>query len=522
MTPLLLLQQALRMRGIKYDPDQPRDDHGRWTDGGGESGGNSIDINSDEFKDWFKGSVVTDNDGSPLEVYHGTGKDGIIGELDRNRLGENTDTNDAHPEITATAYIGFWFNSGEITESGPYEKYERAYLSIKNPLEFEDGEALAYELKDVIPSKFDDWSEVREAVASWVQEQRKEGFDGVIINNDIEFGGSSYIIFQPEQVKFTAHSIDKSYRRTRKAIAATPQTLRQRKAQKVSVSSIPAIDRIANRLEPQLRKRFLAAVQASKDRVDIEALARAVQSGNVSQAALAARLNEWPEKYGGLAIDLRAGFLAGGQYAYELLEGSSYNLRFDLINPYAVSYAQRKLPQIVQAHVDDAKQIIRDIITEAVSGKYTAQTAAMEIRNHIGLTDRYSLAVVKYREELASNGITGEKLDGKAERYAAKLLRARAKTIARTEIIQSQVAGRRALWNEAANTGIFDRHTAKRKWNTHEDERTCPLCMAIDGQEIPFNGVYTHPDLGNVNIFGEVLNGPTLHPNCRCSEDLIL
>lgn len=294
------------------------------------------------------------------------------------------------------------------------------------------------------------------------------------------------------------------------------QALRQKAA------STPAIERIANRLEPQLRKRFLAAVQASKDRVDIEALARAVQSGNVSQAALAARLNEWPEKYGGLAIDLRAGFLAGGQYAYELLEGSSYNLRFDLINPYAVSYAQRKLPQIVQAHVDDAKQIIRDIITEAVSGKYTAQTAAMEIRNHIGLTDRYSRAVVKYREELASNGITGEKLDGKAERYAAKLLRARAKTIARTEIIQSQVAGRRALWNEAANNGLFDRHTAKRKWNTHEDERTCPLCMAIDGQEIPFNGVYTHPDLGNVNIFGEVLNGPTLHPNCRCSEDLIL
>lgn len=301
----------------------------------------------------------------------------------------------------------------------------------------------------------------------------------------------------------------------------TPLLLLQQ-AIRQKAASTTAIDRIANRLEPQLRKRFLAAVQASKDRVDIEALARAVQTGNVSQAALAARLNEWPEKYGELAIDLRAGFLAGGQYAYELLEGSSYNLRFDLVNPYSVSYAQRKLPQIVQAHVEDAKQIIRDIITEAVSGKYTAQTAAQEIRNHIGLTDRYSRAVVKYREELAGEGITGEKLDGKVERYAAKLLRSRAKTIARTEIIQAQVAGQRALWNEAANTGVFDRHTARRKWVTHEDERTCELCMALDGQEVPFNGVYTHPELGNVNIFGDVLNGPTLHPNCRCSEDLIL
>lgn len=286
--------------------------------------------------------------------------------------------------------------------------------------------------------------------------------------------------------------------------------------------STPAIDRIANRLSPQLRKRFLAAVQASKDRVDLEMLARAVQAGNVPQAQLAVRLGEWPEKYGELAIDLRAGFLAGGQYAYELLEGSSYNLRFDLINPYAVNYAQRKLPQIVQAYVDDAKAMIRDIITEAVSGKYTAQTAAQEIRNHIGLTDRYSRAVVKYREELAGEGITGEKLGGKVERYAAKLLRSRAKTIARTEIIQAQVAGQRALWNEGANHGVFNRNTTKLRWNTHEDERTCEFCLAMDGQEIPFGGAYAHPERGNVNVFGDMLMPGNAHPNCRCGEDLIL
>ena len=307
----------------------------------------------------------------------------------------------------------------------------------------------------------------------------------------------------------------------------TPLLLLQQ-AIKQKAAATSAIERIANRLEPQLRKRFLAAVQASKDRVDLEALARAVQAGNVPQAQLAARLAEWPEKYGELAIDIRAGFLAGGHYAYELLEGASYNLRFDMINPYASSYAQRKLPQIVQSYVNDAKAIIRDIITEAVSGKYTAQTAAKEIRKRIGLTDRYNRAVEKYREELAGEGITGEKLDGKVERYTAKLLRSRAKTIARTEIIQAQVAGQRALWNEAANNGLFNRQTAKRRWNTHEDERTCVLCKAMDGQEVPFNGVYTHiaddpkDSLGSVNVFGEILNGPTMHPNCRCSEDLIL
>lgn len=296
--------------------------------------------------------------------------------------------------------------------------------------------------------------------------------------------------------------------------------LRQRKIEKATAAETQAIERIAKRLEPQLRKRFLAAVQASKDRVDLEALVRAVQAGNVTQAEFAARLREWPEKYGELAIDLRAGFLAGGETAYEILDGAKYKLRFDLINPYAVNYSSRKLPQIVEHYKDDAKRIIRDIITEAVSGKYTPQSAAKEIKDHIGLTDRYSKAVINYRADLIGEGITGERLDAKVERYAEKLLKSRAKTIARTEIIQAQVSGQRALWNEAANQGVFDRNATKRIWKTHTDERTCELCLVMDGESIPFNGIYTHPELGNADVFGEVLNGPPLHPNCRCHEEL--
>ena len=296
------------------------------------------------------------------------------------------------------------------------------------------------------------------------------------------------------------------------------QALRQRKA---TGTDTRAIERIANRLEPQLRKRFLAAVQASKDRVDLDMLARAVQAGNVTQAAMAAKLSEWPEKYGELAIDLRAGFLAGGEVAYEVLEGAKYKLRFDLINPYAVNYSSRKLPQIVESYKENARQIIRDIIAEAVSGKYTGQTAAKEIKEHIGLTPQYSRAVTRYREDLAGEGVTGERLEAKVERYSEKLLKSRAKTIARTEIIQAQVSGQRALWNEAANQGIFDRNTTKRIWRTHIDERTCEICQVMDGEEVMFNGVYTHPDLGNVNIFGDILNGPPIHPNCRCREELV-
>jgi hypothetical protein len=299
------------------------------------------------------------------------------------------------------------------------------------------------------------------------------------------------------------------------------QAIRQRVHQKAISAQQQAIERIARRLEPQLRKRFLAAVQATKDIVDLEALARAVQSGSVSQASLAMRMGEWSDKYGALSTDLKAGFLAGGEVSYEVLDGAKFKLRFDLINPYAVNYASRKLPILVDYYKRDALTNIRDIITQSMEGKYTSQTAAKAIRDSIGLTDRYEKAVEHYKEQLIGEGITGDTLNGKVERYSAKLLRSRAKTIARTEIIQAQVAGQRALWEEAAREGLFDRQTAKRVWDTHDDERTCALCEAMDGQEIPYNGVYTQPELGNVNIFGEVLNGPPLHPNCRCGEELV-
>lgn len=302
------------------------------------------------------------------------------------------------------------------------------------------------------------------------------------------------------------------------------QAMKQRRAK----APASAIERLARRLEPKLRKRFLEAVKQAKDNVDLEALARAVLGGSVTQAELAIKLSQWPERFGELAIDMRAGFLAGAGLAYDVVQGASFGLSFELINPYAVTYAQRKLPQIVALYQEGAREIIRDITAEAVSGKHTPRDAAKLIQDSIGLTPRYERAVLNMRERLLAEGITGERLETKLDRYTKKLLKARATTIARTEIIQAEVSGQRALWNEAANQGLFNRQTATRVWRTNHEGVTlrgnptpCPICEPMNGQAIAFTGVYTHPELGNTNVFHEVLNGPPIHPNCLCSENLI-
>ena len=58
---LIATDEAEATRKVAFDPSQPRDEKGRWSQTG-----------STAFKTWFGESKVVDDDGKPLVVYHGT------------------------------------------------------------------------------------------------------------------------------------------------------------------------------------------------------------------------------------------------------------------------------------------------------------------------------------------------------------------------------------------------------------------------------------------------------------------
>lgn len=327
----------------------------------------------------------------------------------------------------------------------------------------------------------------------------------------------------------------------------TPLLLLQQALRQKAANQQSDIDRIANRLEPKLRKIFLEAVIKAQGIIDLDKLARLILSGNLPVIEHEAGVDKWTSVYSPMKTSMREAVIAGARVAADKLgiamhggeqgppsdggvqpvrppepPSGSLSIRFDLINHHAVTYADKKLPKLAEVLKENGREMIRGIVAEAVSGKYTVQTAAKQIREHIGLTARYSAAVEKLRADLIAQGVTGDKLEGKVQRYSTQLLNARAKTIARTEIIQAQVAGQRALWHEAVRNGVFDKSAARTQWSTTEDERTCPICAEMDGQEIPFGGEYVHPELGHVNVFGDPLVPGSAHPNCRCREKLIL
>ena len=82
--------------------------------------------------------------------------------------------------------------------------------------------------------------------------------------------------------------------------------------------------------------------------------------------------------------------------------------------------------------------------------------------------------------------------------------------IARTEIQIAQNEGRQEGWNQAAEQGYVDAESQK-MWIIAQDERTCPICIELDGEIVSWDGVFSSGD----ETPGRV------HPNCRCTMVII-
>ena len=160
---------------------------------------------SQEQADFFKDSKIRlDEDGDYwygngklLPVYHATWSDEFT-VFDPAYLGENTDSNASDEWLGATAHTGFWFNTQNLAEGQRAGKRaEKVYLNITEPYEV-GGVA---ELADLIYERAEEDETSAEAAQKFVQELKADGYDGLIILKDGEFGGMSFVAFEPNQIK---------------------------------------------------------------------------------------------------------------------------------------------------------------------------------------------------------------------------------------------------------------------------------------------------------------------------------
>ena len=198
-------------------------------------------------------------------------------------------------------------------------------------------------------------------------------------------------------------------------------------------------------------------------------------------------------------------------------EPIAFSLSFNKTNPNSLAYAARRAGQLVVSIDDLTRQAIRKIIIDSFNEQIDVRRTAVRIKNIIGLHPKWADAVRKFEnrelDRLIKAGISEAKAIERAQRsasaYADRLKGARARMIARTEIQIAQNEGRMEGYRQADEAGYVDPASMK-IWVIAPDERTCEICRPLDGEIVPWNG-----------LFSIGLPHPIVHPNCRCTFVII-
>ncbi len=175
-----------------------------------------ISTESPEFKAWFKGSKVVNENGDPLVVYHGTSKE--FSEFSKEKIGSNLDTGDWGK--------GFYFGDkpkaeeyGKRSANPEAWKTKPFYIDIKNPLVLSGPrkeeiltpdhpwvsvlkKMFGKEIIDrAIEDELDIPSLIRGEIGSdkFAETLKENGYDGVI--RKYKEGSYEIIPFDPEQIK---------------------------------------------------------------------------------------------------------------------------------------------------------------------------------------------------------------------------------------------------------------------------------------------------------------------------------
>lgn len=145
-----------------------------------------------------------------ITAYH-VSMNGAFNVFDRNRLGENTVDYADDAATAATAYLGFWFSDHDVSK--PTRSYGmipgdarqfRLKAEVLYPIALQTlhDELLNEYISEDAMEQYSagEYSAIREAAEEYATELQRRGYSGLKVQ-DSELGGTSYVVFDPEQIK---------------------------------------------------------------------------------------------------------------------------------------------------------------------------------------------------------------------------------------------------------------------------------------------------------------------------------
>lgn len=277
----------------------------------------------------------------------------------------------------------------------------------------------------------------------------------------------------------------------------------------------PRVVRVADRMTAGLRNALLVLFRDLRASIDLDALAIALMRSDMRRVAeLTERVPD------DLAPELADRLAEAAQRAARVAGPTVGEIRpdYDVVNEAAVAWAGRHAAERVTQISSVQRADMRAAIERGYAEGISPDRLARQLRAHIGLTTQQSRALDTYRLGLTTHarGSTppsAKRVDQLLEQYAGRLLRQRADSIARTELLTAANMGQQILWERSADDGLLGVRPMKR-WMVTADERTCARCNALDGQEVDLRASFADPTGVALTIV------PPLHTRCRCTLTL--
>lgn len=300
------------------------------------------------------------------------------------------------------------------------------------------------------------------------------------------------------------------------------------KAKKLTGSNPPgqndyrAFHRIADEIAEVFEGKILTTLEEFRERVDFRELLRVVADGGQRDIESVIPWNELLNSNEDLRDDLQEALERAGVTSNEqlkaLLKRSGAQVEsfasFNGSDPRVERWARSRSSILVTDITHQSRQAVRNAIGDLVSGDSNPLDVAKRIQDAVGLTERQSNAVNRFRQSMSDAGLDADTVDRRTEGYRDRLMRQRAETISRTETINAVNAGQQEAWDQAAEDGVVDRKTAKKMWIVTPDDRLCPICEPLGGVTVGIDEQFDTEE--------GLVDGPGLHPNCRCSMAIVL
>lgn len=302
--------------------------------------------------------------------------------------------------------------------------------------------------------------------------------------------------------------------------------------------------RIADSQRPIVQANLVKGLTKFQSRVDLNEVLEAVNAGEISKLDRIVPYEFLAEDLKELEVIHQRGIIKGGEESQAFFKRSisraiptvnAGQFAFDADNPAVQAIIRSRTANLVINIEGSTRNTLKEITEEAIRRGMPPRETAKLVRRTVSLTPRQALAVQRFQEKVVM-GDTGaltafqrnsvrrtlrqrgpleagqldelrvSQLDRVVDEYSARQLQLRAETIARTETFDAVNQGQLAVWQQAADQGLYDRNTAMKEWVVTADDRLCPICRPLQGVKVPMDELFPQ-------VF---LQAPPAHPRCRC------